>query len=228
MALSVSNLTGFGGVAQPPTITHTDTANSNVSDDELYTFSSVSLGVEAPDRIVAIAAFGYDATSNTSFDGATINGVTASIALEIPTNGSPYDTTYSLFYANVPTGTSVTVDVSAITGAGPSTTMDNCTIFVWAIYGSSGGPYLATTAENNSGTTISPSLTLTATSVVIGGSQLEAIATATWSSLTEDSDVTVEGVRRTAASGANLIGTLTETITYTASGDKRAFLAAWR
>lgn len=85
----------------------------DTSDSSSYSFSSLPIGDAATDRIVVVG-FGYRAGSSRSITSLTIGGVAASLAVVSEANS---EQAVALYYRNVPTGTTVTVEAN-LSGAG--------------------------------------------------------------------------------------------------------------
>jgi hypothetical protein len=120
--LKVNNLIGFGQAKRKYRV-YTD-AKSSTADTLNYTFTGVNIGDPAGDRVIVVGAVGgFGLTANRVM---TINGVTATET----TGAGSYGTRSCLFYASVPTGSSVTVVLS-----GTTTNMSSIYLSFYALYG---------------------------------------------------------------------------------------------
>ncbi len=181
------------------TASSTDTTNATI-----YTFTGVAIGAAASDRYVAVAINGESGGASRSVSGVTIGGVTAASWI----NNDAAERYVSIWYANVPTGTTATIVVTA-SGAGWTA----CEIGVYRITG------LTTTTAN--ATLIDTSTPGTGGIAVDAGGAIIAISkssnsptTCTWTNLTEDYDGLGENF---SVSGASLNPSTAQTVTITAT-----------
>lgn len=222
---------GAGGRASPLSlnyITNVVSAQAQASVG-IYTFSSVSIGDAASDRlvVVCVGAIRGNSTGGRRVASATIGGVSATIA----TDTNPFGNSVSaIIYAEVPTGTTATVVINFEGNSGSDVVGSTGTIGVYAIYNAKS---ITPVDNNNVRGTKTPSITLDSESGggaifwCVGGFSNTDIY---WSAnVTEDFLVTETGSRlRSAASVETDSSTISATAT--ATGSANAFLSAatWR
>lgn len=147
----------------------------------VVTFSGVSFGTAAADRIVAIPILAFMASGARTISSATIGGISATL-VGTETNGP--SSFGQVIYANVPTGTSGTV---VVTFSGTMNATSVCGS--WSVYGSAASP----SAFNNLYFAASAGSQSVGCNVPAGGAQLAfvgygSVRTATWSGATESQD----------------------------------------
>jgi hypothetical protein len=89
------------------------------------TFTSVDIGTPDADRYVIVALQWVTDASSTSLSSATINGVSASVTTS---RSVSFNTAHGVFFAKVPTGTSVTI-VANLSGTTLTTYNENIAIY---------------------------------------------------------------------------------------------------
>lgn len=170
-----------------PTISYVTKASST-SGLTTYTFSSLSLGTEASDRIIAVTIGG--SVSSDSVSTVTINGVSATV---LNHSGSNTFRTVAMAYAEVPSGT--TGDV-VVTWSGAA---DNCQIGVFKITGADITPYDTDDALDTD-TDVAVSINFAPDGVgVFSGLQSTETAAVAWSGATERYDDNLESDDRLTA-----------------------------
>lgn len=106
MAKMAAMLAGDEGSA-PATMSYIG-KRSGVASGTTQTITAVDIGAADPNRIVVISAVGWFNSASVTITAATINGITATILQCSNTSGGQTGAG-AIFYASVPTGTSVTV-----------------------------------------------------------------------------------------------------------------------
>ncbi len=99
------------GATLPSSLTYTDSAK-NAADLDLYTFPSLSIGAEAPTRLIAVCLAWRTAGTSRQVTGVTVGGVSASLAVEAINEGGGNTSKSEIWVAAVPTGTTADVVVS--------------------------------------------------------------------------------------------------------------------
>lgn len=80
--------------------------------DQVYTFSSVSFGAAATDRLLIMAIAGGSTATLTTLQSVTIGGITATIHAQANNSGNTRNGHAAVVSASVPTGTSGTIVVT--------------------------------------------------------------------------------------------------------------------
>src|SRR5690606_31234827 len=155
---------------------------TNSADQTAYTFGDVSLGAAASDRYIAVAV-GARAGNGGDFDAVTIGGVSATQVVSV-INGTTQNTTAGLFIAHVPDGTTGDVVVAF------TSTRVRIAITVWRIVGTTG---VAVSTDSLAGGSQTVSLDIPAGGVACAASYTHANAAPSWTGLTQDTDLDVEG-----------------------------------
>ena len=145
-----------------------------------FTFSGVALGTAASNRHIVIAALTATA-SGADANSVTVGGVSASLVVRASGGDN---SRAELWIASVPSGTTGDVVITW------STAKDRCGYAAWAMYGANASAHdTATDADTTPSFTIDvPAggyLIAAATPTISGGS---AVATATWTGVTENFD----------------------------------------
>ena len=190
------------------------------SDLTSYTFTAEPIGTAAADRIVMVLATGADVISGTGFNTCTIAGNSATVISQQNTT-STIDLCMSVFYLLVPTGTTADIVVGV-----NSSTVDNCSIHVYEIHGSTLTPHASAFTSGNGVSSLAPSITLSARCAIIGVT-VSRNSTVTWESLNQAFSSLTESKYTDSALGAMKDASFTETLTYGGSGDSMAGLIAW-
>jgi hypothetical protein len=138
-ALTVNQLSGFNAVqteaAPPPSASVTfNGCTSDSSDLSTYTFSSVSVGDAASDRLILVGSTAEDSSNTIVHPTFTIGGVNA---VEAATTNGAYTVHTGFAIAAVPTGT--TADI-VLTYAEVLTSAGICS---WSLYGFSSAAFSA-------------------------------------------------------------------------------------
>lgn len=186
-----------------------------------YTFSSVSIGVAASDRLVVVCA-NPNGTSVTSISSMKIGGITASLAVQTQTNNG----VSAIWFAVVPTGTTGTIEVVCNAAA------SRCRIDVYRVVGASNttSPYNSSSSASDAVLSRSVGVQTIAGCVVVSASAVEGGSGTTWSSgVTENSDVTAGVPTRTfavASADVSSGGTLNITATASAGATRNMALTA--
>lgn len=204
-------------------VAFTDSAIDLTDSVSTYTFTSKAIGAAATNRVVVVCMMSL-ATSNNSFTGGTIGGVTATLVGSI-TGTASNDCITGMMYAVVPTGTTATVVVNLSSSTGQF----RCQIAVYALNNLSSSTPVAsqTTTTNNSAMSLSPG-----TGVIgVGAStdQFSSNPTYTWTNLTKDLDTAGEGAneRYSSASAYNASGISSVTANASATTNFSAICATW-
>ena len=84
--------------------------SSNTSDLSTYNYTSVQIGDENASRWIVVSS-GSTGTANTSATSCTINAVSATLAVNARQTSGTNQSSAQVWYAKVPTGTSVTISL---------------------------------------------------------------------------------------------------------------------
>lgn len=175
-------LAAIAPASGPVVVTHNGNANGTVSGG-VVSLAAVPFGAAAGNRIIALSVM-----SEVNVTAVTIGGITATKAV-----GGGVDVFASIWYAVVPTGTSGTVVLSAVS--------DGVCVSCFSVNGA-GSP---TPSDTDSYATTAAQATLSSMTVPSNGGAIfaftnESQATAvTWTGATEVQDVALGGVRASAA-----------------------------
>lgn len=155
-------------------------AASSGTNQATYTFSNVPFGSPAATRTIIVAVAGR-ASTNRSISSVTVGSVTATEITQ-SSNTSGGDSITGIYRADVPAGASGSVVVTF------SGTMVRAGIAAYRMEAGAAGAHAFTALNTSTAGTID---------VPAGGAALavaftNAVATATWSGLTEDTDVQIE------------------------------------
>ena len=187
---------GFGAGRVAATISQEDAAGSASNLTE-YTFSGMSLGTIADDRIIVVGVCGF-VTSDT-IDSVTVGGISATTIIE----QAVADGFLELWQALVPTGTTGDVVITFSDGVA------NCAAVTHAIYGAT-----QTVFDTGSDTTdqLSDTLAIPSGGVAVGTafSANGASASFVWGGLTEDVEQQA-GAENTFITGASIASATKET-----------------
>lgn len=200
-------------------------ASSSGADQNAYTFSSLSFGAEASDRIIAVSIITRDAgTTPRSVTTVTIGGVSATVVVEasnIATNVG----FVAIAYAAVPTGTTgdVVVDFDG------SDNLLRCGVVVHRIVGSNPTPHDSSGADGaNPSTTIDVPADGIALAVSTSGASLP---TCTWTGLTEDLETQIGGEATDMSTASDAFGTTQTSLavqaTWSANVNPALAVASW-
>lgn len=156
-------------------------AASSGTDQATYTFSGVPFGSPAATRTIIVAVAGRAGT-NRSISSVTVGGVTATEITQSSNTSGGFDSITGIYRADVPAGASGSVVVTF------SGTMVRAGIAAYRMEAGAAGAHAFTALNTSTAGTID---------VPAGGAALavaftNAVATATWSGLTEDTDVQIE------------------------------------
>lgn len=214
----VNNLIGFGagGGLGPKTLTWVAVYNTGTNaTDYSGSFDGISVGAAQSDRYVIVGVGGHRASgSPNSITSVTISGVSATKVVE---SISADATMSSLWIANVPTGS--TVDIDVVWGVGQG----RMGIAVWYATGLSAG-----TAVDSGGSTADPAtdtLTTSSDGFGVGYAFTNDAGTATWTGFTEEtsSDEQIEGVSNHSAASTTTNGSnVSPSCDYSGSNANRA------
>lgn len=122
-----------GALRRPSSVSGSYVTNSTNTNNQTgnYTFSNMSIGAEAPDRIVvAIVTMRNEVSPAPLPSNVTIGGVSAELAISETYPGGV--TRVGIYWRKIPTGTTATVVVTP--GGG---THQNCRVAIWRITGQS-------------------------------------------------------------------------------------------
>lgn len=174
-----------------------------------HTFSSVSLGDVASDRVIAVAISSSGGTGNATISSVTIGGVSAARRV----GGSPQGggLVMEFWSASVPTGASGDI---VINHSGPK---DHCGIGWWRL--TSVGSVSDTAAAVGSQTSpYTATIDVTAGSVVLAMASGNSAASFSWSggSISEDYDDAIES-NYTHSGASELVSAADTGVTYTAT-----------
>jgi hypothetical protein len=211
--LSVTALSGGGGgsAVSPPSIVYVTAVNDAVA-RTTYTFSSVSLGVAAPDRKVVVMISTAGAT-NGALNTVTVAGGSATSRAYFRS----YSTISAIYDIELASGTSGDIVVTFASGK------SQCGIGVYNTFGFATG----TPSDNAFPANANPAINLTMTIPAGGG----AIATArsagdrnyTWVGLTEDFDQNYGGETQTQSGASDIFVSAESERTITATIDADTF-----
>lgn len=208
--LLVNQLIGFGsgGGGGPVSITRTATPLGQGTSSNVATYSSQSIGVADPSRIVAVLV---TAKATTSINSATIDYGSGDISMTSVGSAVNSDSRSRYFELAVPTGTTATIK---ITYSG-FTSGDNTTIVVYSIRN---GTRSNQGTDNKSNIETTPLSTGSITIPQDGGFLAIAAhesdtAPFTWSNATEDVDAAVSNSYRQSTATRTTTGTVTITAT---------------
>ena len=177
-----------------------------------YSYSSQSFGDADASRIVVVGISHGGTVTEAS--GVTIGGVSATKAIGV--TGGSGGAVSSIWYAEVPTGTTGTIAATISGGAG------QCAISVFAVIGANSTP-TDTGSHTGSVMTANDTINVSDGGVIIGNQNSSPHAAPTrthsWTNLTERADAQLEGDRSySAASDAFETGETGRSITCTPSG----------
>ena len=186
-----------------------------------YSFTSVSFGTAASDRIVVVAIHWSAVTTTGSISSVTIGGITATEIATATHSVSGATVQCALYAAAVPTGATGDVVVTL------NETMDRCSIAAYRMVGASG----VTPADTLTSTASPPSggIDCPAGGAMIGGAAFYEASAIAWTGITEDLDQ--DDVIRFGSANLEFAATqtnLTITATPTGTPDYRAMaVASW-
>jgi hypothetical protein len=214
-----------------PTISFNGGYSATVNGSSV-SISSINFGTATSDRIVAVyvSAAGGSSSRITSV---TIAGVSATLAVTANTNAQIR--VASIYYANIPTGTSGTVTVNfSITHSGVI-----CRCNSYSLYNLVNSSPTTTGVSNNDATGVSPSASVTITpalnGVIVGGYNFGGAASGTvctWTNLTEDYDTLFDSTNVVSTASKSDVENTSRTITATANDASvnrpSLIVAAWR
>lgn len=203
-----------------PSITYNGSA-SNDTNITTYTFTSVSIGTAATNRIVMVAVTSSSGTPARTITSATIAGVSATV-LDVNTS---FTNRTAFIYANIPTGTTATIVVT-FSGA-----MTRCAVGSYSLYNLKSTNYIDSGTGSFSGTA-SATVSVPADGIVIAGIvQISNSNPFTWTNVDENYDIPLDagtaeisGASRQVTTGNN---SYTVTATATGSGG-RMNVYVWR
>lgn len=184
------------------------TAASDTSNTDTYTFSAQAIGTAAADRRVHVGVCGFVGTGTLS--GVSIGGIAADINV-LSKSG---DVTTAIVTALVPTGT--TADIIVSFGSNRA----SCHIGVWSSVG-----VTATNSFDTDTSSVDPGTATLSTlsgGFVIGVAGVAGSATTTWTNATETFDQTdAESKSSTGASAATTGADVSPSGDYSAAGTSR-------
>ena len=187
MTLQSSQLIGFGAGVGTVTVAFTAAAVDTVN-ATAFTFSGHSLGAAEANRKIVITVFGVGTTASSRLVSTlTIGGVSATLAIAVQ-NSTEDHYACEIWYATVPTGT--TGDVVVTWNAA----MGNCAIGAFRVIGAAITDHA--NASDNDSDPLTANINVPAGGILIGGGGEDAVATFTWTNITEAYDEAVEGNQR--------------------------------
>jgi hypothetical protein len=201
-----------------PSITYNGTANSG-TDSTTYTFTGVSIGTAATNRLVYIEVQ-HDGAGARLLSSATIAGVSAST---VDPTGQGNGT--KILYANIPTGTTATI---VITFDGTCT---RCVIGSYSIFNLKSLVPIATAfATTWSSGSISASVNVPADGIVIAGVNSNTSNTISWTNVTGNYQASPDAGTRSAGASTQVTtgGSVTITATATSATAGRLSAFVWR
>jgi hypothetical protein len=158
--------------------------NSGSLSGSTYTFSNVSIGTAASDRIVVICV---SVQANATISTVTIGGINASLGKEEIYTAATPDVVASIWYAFVPTGTTATVAVTLSAGSDASITIST--------YEVTGASAVLSDTDGNNGA--AGSISITALTIPTGGGAIFCFTNDTrttavaWTNATEHADANI-------------------------------------
>jgi len=190
-------------------ITQTANPAGVAASSTVATYTSVSIGVAAADRIVAVVVGTELAGANPS--ACTIDSGGGAVAMTAATGGDFAAMQTQIFYLRVPTGTTANIDIT-FSAVSPGNTDNHIAVYNVA------GASATLSAEGGDGTTDAQDnlLTTGSTTIPASGGMLAVAAFATdttartWSNLSEDIDADAGAFRFTTATSTTA-GTATRT-----------------
>lgn len=215
---------GIWGPETPSTLSFTyNTKPADVAGASPVTFTSADLGAAAADRVVVVNIHGRW-TATPTFGGCTIAGVTASlIASQLNTEAGVVQVC-----ALVPSGTSGNIVVTWTGG-----TISATGISTYSIYNAE-GHFPASFVNQTGSSTTAVVVTLVGLAgglALYGLSDDESTVTHSWSAANERYDTAITGFTSSqAAAEKSLVasGSFTETVTPSASSNRRHVSSIWR
>lgn len=217
----------------PATLTYIQTS-VDTTDTATRSFASVSFGTESSERIIIFYQTCYVSTSTAiAVTGTpTIGGVNATQAVAA-TTASTNRIAGSIWYANVPTGTSGTIAFNTTNSS------SNCGIAVWSMTGSYASSTPVVTASDitipNAGDQADVNVNTTTGDFIIAvtGANRGTDRTYTWTGVTEDFDADIQTTEQTFGGGhfTAVSSETPRTVHSVASGDVNsgvALAATWR
>lgn len=196
-------------------ITQTANPSGVSSSSNVATYSGVSIGAAATNRIVVVLVASELASA--SINSVTLGGSSMTAGTE-GNFGAVYARAFYLLY---PTGT--TADIVVTYGANASNTQNHI-----AVYSVTGAAYSATGADQSSDMDATDRLTTGAITIASGGGFIAIAAGATdgtaktWAEATEDLDVDAGGFRFTTATRTTALTTTAVTCTGGTNGEDGA------
>ena len=193
-------------------ISWTDSASSNAAASPSHTFSSMAIGTAHVSRHVFVAV-DYGIVT-----GVTVGGITAAQVISV-------NSTYKLYRAAVPTGTTASVVVTLSAGT------TDCLITVWAAYHLESGSAYDTASVNGPAFATSHSMTLNIPERgILLASASDTAVLSSWSGVTNrhDETLTITTFDQTlnAANSADLAAQTNRTLTATWSTSRSPSMLA--
>jgi hypothetical protein len=187
--LNLTELIGFAAGGVPATVEY---VNSYVDTGNLsaYSFAASSLGAEGGARKIIVAVCGDGGAAGRTFTAVTVAGIAATQVVQ----NSVTARVSSLWIADVPTGTTGTIDVTCSAG------FNNCRIGVYAARNLGSMTPVSTASDSGTDAAFSVNLTGAGPGFAVGASQeANSVDTVAWSGLTEDFDLATEGSKSSGA-----------------------------
>lgn len=190
--------------SKPPTNYSPRTSSLLIQSSTSYTFNNIDIGTATGDRLVVIGvtALGGSFSSGT-ISGLTINGVSATEAIQTPNNDN--FTRTAIFYLSVTSGT--TANIVATLSAGSAA---RCFITSYALYGLGSTTPLSTNTNAASTQSLTNTVDTAIGSIIISLGSVNALTTMNWTNVNQD--FTAQDVRtmtgaslQTTTSGSRIV-----------------------
>jgi len=157
------------------------------------TFSSQAIGTAAADRRVVVVWIGIQNSATAATVTCTIGGTSATLVLRVQggADSGGNSAVMAIFELNVAAGTTATIVTTS------NQTMFDNTIYVYAVYGASGGPtHNAQTSGNTNTTLLSLDINVAASGCIIAGTNTYNQSSGpshTWTGATQDGSLGLYG-----------------------------------
>lgn len=227
--LNLTELVGFGGGGAVVTATPT-AVSTNAANQTTYTFSGLSVGAAADDRVVVLLIAGRRGSATpATVSSCTVAGSSATSAVSNSHTVSTTSETVSIQYVELPSGTTGDVVVTW------SNSLTGCGVRVFALYGATATP-TATSSADGTGSPMAASTTIAtqqgAATLAVAGVLESAAVNYSWAGdLTEldEQDIDAEEHELLTAYAVGGGGTLSTTVTGSANTTHIALaVASWR
>lgn len=162
-----------------------------------YSFAGLSIGTASADRYVIVGIESQAGGTTGVLNSSTIGGIAGATVVQMTNTSGGFSSIVALVIAAVPTGTTATITVTF------NVSNARCGVQVYAATGMDGSAATNTYTSKANDPTVS--MNISAGGSAIGAS--EALGTATWTGLTEDSDYAVLGGTLNVSSGSGNFAT---------------------